>query len=336
MATKSIQFDELLNKTSSIQQAKSTLAFNVLLECVLIVLRLLCNYLFVLKPLPCNVYNNTKRLKHGITSNEDVDGDQIDASMKTAIDEVDLIVEDEDQPATNRSSNETPPKRHKKSHSTTTFHSASQSTPYQSSFLAKLNQIPSLKVHRFRQMIESNAETFVRLMLKIQALAALNHSTVTFYNNNSHMPGTSIELLFNSMQMLSSYLFSSSVDESHAKKSVFSEEKVVALRQNWLKCLMLVEHYRSLSGTSSSGEGSSGAGVDINATFRREACAWLYRMCSLDDTEEDSEVIVVDNVRQPLVGVRRIILDEMFSLLNLAVNSKPVSFFFIFIEIKLL
>jgi hypothetical protein len=320
MQRKRTNFEKLMAPDGN--KRNSSLTLEVLLECVLIVLRLLCNYLFENKSTTSGggLSRTTNKLKHGLASESIAKVDDDDDDEITATE----LATEEEAAVTS----ETPPKRQKKVHTSaaTNFYNNPQVSPYQTSFLAKLVNVPTLRVPVFKSMVAGDCDTFVNLVLNVQILASLTNNSVSFYNNSSsHLTSTSIELLFNSMQLVTSYLFGMS--SAVASCSLFvptsgqgdqADPSVKELRQNWLKCLLMIEHFK----LSAQSESSS---VDLSVAFRREACAWLYRTCVLADSGSSCR----DNSNEELVeeksAIKSTILSEMLDLLGLAVKSKPVS-----------
>ncbi len=306
---KRTNFDEFITPDDTKSPRNSSLTLEILLECVLIVLRLLCNYLFENKP-SRGSNRASNKLKHGL----------VNESIERVEDEItELAIEDEAGAV-----GETPPKRQKKAHTsaTTNFYNNPQVTPYHASFLAKLVNVPSLRVSVFNSMVEGDFNTFVNLILNIQVLASLTNNSVSFYNNNhSNLTTTSIELLFNSMQLVTSYLFSLNSVASCSLFVVSNDPEanlnVRNLRRNWLKCLLMIEHYK-LSAQSEPN--------DLSVAFRREACAWLYRMCVLsDNNSNNSDENLTEEDNDDKSVIKGTILGEMFDLLTLAVKSKPMN-----------
>jgi hypothetical protein len=290
------------------QNIASSLTLDVLLECVLIVLRLLCNYLFEPRHHQSSTINS---LKHGLA----------ELSVVTTADHGQSDHEVVEVAAA--AGGETPPKRQKRVHSTnatnttTSFYTNPRVSPYHSSFLARLVHVPTLKPDLFKSMLDTNNDSsgFISVMLNVQCLAAVTNNSVSFYNNSSsQLTTTSIELLFNSMQLLTSCIFNYSCGSG---SSGFDSAEVAGLRVNWLKCLLLIEHYKlsSPSGTSTVTSGD----VDVSGAFRRECCAWLYRMCVLDEEARDWQ-------QQSCGGrIKAVVVNEMLDNLSLAIRTIPVS-----------
>lgn len=258
---------------------------DVLLDCVMIAIRLLCGQLFTVRVNQESVGSNEARKS-------------VDANTEHEEDEMkdDSLTETKNGIESNHRRPSWPSNRPELQHNT-------QLSPYKSSYFARLISSPHLKLDLFNKVIGTSQHEFLSLMIDVQILAALGTNVVTFYNSNSNQfANTSLELLFSSMQLVTGYLFS----------SVSSSQEVaneLARHKSWLKCLLLLEHFRTFGNDT----------IDLNVAFRREACAWIFSLCAREDDENEEQNSVLNSTRRVLLG-------ELISLISLAVKSKPVSY----------
>ena len=179
-----------------------------------------------------------------------------------------------------------------------------------------LNSLPQIKFDLLKELLSDKnttqmPESFIHLILDLQILASVN-SEVSFEESKN-------ELLFYSMLLLTGCLFNKSTESAETEdnmrlngnnqndlkldeqfKSILIEEKLKIKRINWFKYLLLIENKTNLAKKSS---------------FKKEACAWLFRICLLEQNQ--NQLLGIEDC--PLL---EIFLIELLSLLTVSINFK--------------